>query len=149
MLFRSLETYRSLFREFCDVFAWSYEEVPGIDTSIVEHTINLYPDVKLVHQHLRPVYPKKATTIKTHVEKILCAGFIYPVPLTEWVSNIVPVMKNKEPSKCVSIIKMTILLVQKTTILLPLSTRLLTNVPTVKYFRSWMDFPATIKSISS
>ena len=30
-----LETYRSLFHEFRDVFSWSYEEISGIDTSIV------------------------------------------------------------------------------------------------------------------
>ena len=59
-----LETYCSLFREFCVVFAWSYEEMPGIDTSIVEHTINMYPDVKLVRQQLHPVHPKKAAAIK-------------------------------------------------------------------------------------
>ena len=45
-----LDSYRSLFHEFCDIFAWSYKEMLGIDTSIVEHTINMYPDVKLVHQ---------------------------------------------------------------------------------------------------
>ena len=44
-----LESYHSLFREFRDVFAWSYEEILGIDSSIVEHTINMYPDVKLLH----------------------------------------------------------------------------------------------------
>ena len=102
--------------------------MPSIDTSTVEHSINMYPDVKLVRQQLRPVHPKKATAIKAEVEKILCDGFIYPVPLTEWVSNIVHVMKNKEPLECVSIIGMLIMLVQKTTILLPLSTRLLTIV---------------------
>ena len=52
-----LETYRSLFHEFRDVFAWSYQEIPGIDTSIVEHTINMYPDVKPVRQWLHPVHP--------------------------------------------------------------------------------------------
>ena len=41
-----LETYFSLFHEFHDVFSWYYEEIPCIDTSIVEHTINMYPDVK-------------------------------------------------------------------------------------------------------
>jgi hypothetical protein len=43
-----LETYRALFREFRDIFAWSYEEMPGIDSSIVEHEIKMYPDVKPV-----------------------------------------------------------------------------------------------------
>jgi hypothetical protein len=29
------------------------------------------------------------------VEKLLNAGFIYPVPLTEWVSNPIPMNKNQ------------------------------------------------------
>lgn len=36
-----LEIYESLFREFRDVFAWTYDEMPGIDSSIVEHKINM------------------------------------------------------------------------------------------------------------
>ena len=28
--------YTALFKEFCDVFLWSYEEMSGIDPSIVE-----------------------------------------------------------------------------------------------------------------
>ena len=90
-----LEIYYALFREFRDVFAWSCEEMPGIDSSIVEHEIKMYPDVKPIRQQLRPVHSKKATAIKVEVEKNLHAGFIYPVPLIDWVSNIVPVMKNQ------------------------------------------------------
>lgn len=43
-----LDIYHALFREFRYVFAWSYEEMPGIDSSIVEHKIKMYPDVKPV-----------------------------------------------------------------------------------------------------
>ena len=39
--------------------------------------------------------PKKAAAIKAEVEKLLHAGSIYRVPLTDWVSNIVPVMKKQ------------------------------------------------------
>eukprot|EP00253_Pinus_taeda_P013130 PITA_13130 len=56
----------------------------GIDSSIVEQEIKMYPDVKSVRQRLRQVHPKKAVAIKAEVEKILHAGFIYPVPLTDW-----------------------------------------------------------------
>ena len=38
--------YMSLFKEFRDVFSWSYEEIPGIDPSIVEHEIRTYHDAK-------------------------------------------------------------------------------------------------------
>jgi hypothetical protein len=87
-------TYTSLFKEFRDIFAWSYEEMPGIDPAIVVHEIKTYPRAKPVRKHLRPVHPRKAATIKLEVEKILKAGFIYPVALTEWVSNPVPIDKK-------------------------------------------------------
>ena len=34
-----ISMYTSLFKEFCDIFSYSYEEIPGIDPSIVEHEI--------------------------------------------------------------------------------------------------------------
>jgi hypothetical protein len=43
-----IQIYTDLFKEFCDVFAWSYEEMPGIDPRIVEHEITTYPDAKPV-----------------------------------------------------------------------------------------------------
>jgi hypothetical protein len=87
-------TYTALFKEFRDIFAWSYEEMPGIDPTIVVHEIKKYPGDKLVWQCLRPIHPCKEATIKLEVEKLLKAGFIYPVALTEWVSNPVPIDKK-------------------------------------------------------
>ncbi len=98
-----LEIYSALFCEFRDVFSWSYDEMPGINLSIVEHEIKMYPNVKPIRKWLWQVHPKKAASIKVEFEKLLHAGFIYPVPLTDWVSNIVPVMKNKERLECASI----------------------------------------------
>lgn len=43
-----IEIYKALFQEFCDVFAWSYEEMPRIDLAIVVHEIKTYPDAKPV-----------------------------------------------------------------------------------------------------
>jgi hypothetical protein len=63
--------------------------MPGIDPSIVLHEIKTHPGVKPVRQKLRPVHPKKNVAIKAKVEKLLKFGFIYPIPLTKWVSNIV------------------------------------------------------------
>lgn len=34
-------------------------------------------------------------TIKTKVKNLLRVGFAYPVPLTEWVSNLVPIDKKQ------------------------------------------------------
>jgi hypothetical protein len=95
-------TYTSLFKEFCDIFAWSYEEMSGIDPEIVIHEIKTYPDAKPIQQRLRPVHPHKADAIKLEVEKLLKVGFIYPVDLTDWVSNLVPIDK-KQGTICVCI----------------------------------------------
>ena len=91
---KEVQLYTALFREFRDVFTWSYEEMPYIDPSIVVHEIPTYPGAKPVCQRLRPVHPRKAAAIKAEVEKLLKASFIYPIPLTDWVSNIVPVTKK-------------------------------------------------------
>ena len=39
--------------------------------------------------------PRKAPAIKAEIEKLLKASFIYPIPLTEWVSNLILVDKNQ------------------------------------------------------
>jgi hypothetical protein len=69
--------------------------MPGIDPCIIEHEIRTYLDAKPVRQRLRDVNPRKAPAIKAKVEKLLNVEFIYLVPLTEWVSNLVLVNKNQ------------------------------------------------------
>ena len=69
--------------------------MPSIDLEIVIHEIKTYPDAKPVRQCLRLVHPRKAATIKLEVEKLLKADFIYPVALTDWVSNLVPIDKKQ------------------------------------------------------
>ena len=69
--------------------------MPDIDPRIVVHEIKTYAEAKPIRQKLRQIHPKKAAAIKAEVEKLLRAGFIYPIPLTEWVSNIVPITKKQ------------------------------------------------------
>jgi hypothetical protein len=76
-------TYTSLFKEFRDIFSWSYEEMSGIDPEIVIHEIKTYLDAKPIRKCLHPVHPCKAAAIKLEVEKLLKAIFIYPVALTD------------------------------------------------------------------
>jgi hypothetical protein len=68
--------------------------MPGINPKIVEHETTTYPDAKPVWQKLLLVNPKKAETIKVEVEKFLKSDFIYPIHLTQWVSN--PMLVNKK-----------------------------------------------------
>jgi hypothetical protein len=69
-------TYKSLFQEFHDIFAWRYEDMSGIDHDIVVHEIKMYLSAKLVQQKLLSVHPCKAATIKLEVEKLIKAGLI-------------------------------------------------------------------------
>jgi hypothetical protein len=89
-----IQIYTDLFKEFRDIFSWSYEEILGIDPKIVEHEITTYPDAKPIRHNLHLVNCRKATTIKVEVEKLLKSGFIYPIHLTQWVSNPVPINKK-------------------------------------------------------
>ena len=80
-----IKEYIELFKEFHDIFTWSYEEMPGVDPRIIEHEIKMYLDAKPVRQCLCAVNPRKEPTIKAKIEKLLKVGFIYHVPLTKWV----------------------------------------------------------------
>ena len=66
-----------------------------IDPSIVVHDIKTYPTAKPIRKKLRQVHPRKVAAIEAEIEKLLKVGFIYPVPLTEWVSNVVPINKKQ------------------------------------------------------
>ena len=55
--------------------------MPDIDPSIMVHEIKTYPIAKPVRKQLRQFHPRKVVAIKAKIEKILKAGFIYPVPL--------------------------------------------------------------------
>ena len=59
--------------------------MPSIDPPIVQHEIKTYENAKPVRQKLCSDNPRKAAAIKAKVEKLLKAGFIFPIPLIEWV----------------------------------------------------------------
>lgn len=69
--------------------------MPRIDPSIMVHEIPTYLNVKPIFQWLCPVHPRKVASIKGEVENILKDGFIYPIPLIDWLSNIILVNEKK------------------------------------------------------
>uniref|UniRef100_A0A2N9HIE5 Uncharacterized protein n=1 Tax=Fagus sylvatica TaxID=28930 RepID=A0A2N9HIE5_FAGSY len=88
------EALITLLREFHEIFAWSYQDMPGLDTDIVVHKIPLKPECKPVKQALRRMKPEVILKIKEEVEKQLKAGFLSTVTYSDWVANIVPVPKK-------------------------------------------------------
>ena len=59
-----IQEYTKLFKEFRDIFAWSYDEMPSIYPRIVEHEIKTYPIAKPIRQCLRVVNPRKAPRLR-------------------------------------------------------------------------------------
>lgn len=83
-----------LLREYKDVFAWNYDEMPGIDKDLVEHNLNISPGMKPVKQAPRNYAPEVETQIKEEIKKLLEVGFIKPIQHPTWLSSIVPVKKS-------------------------------------------------------
>ncbi|RDY01272.1 hypothetical protein CR513_15425, partial [Mucuna pruriens] len=65
-----------LLREYADIFAWSYRDMMGLDTTIVEHRLPLDPNVVPIRQKLRRMKPKVVLKIREEVEKQWNAGFL-------------------------------------------------------------------------
>src|SRR3954466_2719325 len=88
------ESLIQLLKEFSDVFAWSYQDMPGLDTSIVEHHLPLKAECPPVEQKLRRTHPEMAMKIKEEVQKQINAGFLVTLEYPQWLANIVPVPKK-------------------------------------------------------
>jgi predicted DNA binding CopG/RHH family protein len=58
-----------LLKEFVDVFAWSYDDMPGIDPEIAQHEIPTLPDYKPVKQKLRKLRTEWSLKVKEEVVK--------------------------------------------------------------------------------
>ena len=80
-------------RENIGRFAWSYQDMPGLDPKLVVHHVAVDPKIKLVRQKLRKMHPKIALLVKAELEKMLDAKVIRPIDYLEWISNMVPVTK--------------------------------------------------------
>ncbi|WJX23763.1 hypothetical protein P8452_12952 [Trifolium repens] len=83
-----------LLKEYVDVFAWTYQDMLGLDTDIVEHHLPLKPECPPVKQKLRRTHPDLAVKIKEEVQKQIDAGFLATSEYPQWLANIVPVPKK-------------------------------------------------------
>jgi hypothetical protein len=77
-----------------DVFAWSHEDMPGIDPSVIVHKLNVDPNHRPVKQRRRAFAAERNQAVAEEVEKLLKAGFIREVDYPEWLANVVLVKKS-------------------------------------------------------
>ena len=84
----------TLFKEYRDVFVFSYEDLRGIPEHIATHHVELDTAISPCHQARYRMNPNYAKAVKEDLEKLLKAGFIEPVDQATWLSPIVVVPKK-------------------------------------------------------
>ncbi|RDX71139.1 hypothetical protein CR513_49543, partial [Mucuna pruriens] len=92
---REVKSLIDLLVEYSNVFAWSYQDMLGLDSEIVEHKLPLLPNSTLVQQKLRRTKSEVTLKIKEEVEKQLKAGFLVVVEYPQWVAMPVPKKDGK------------------------------------------------------
>jgi len=88
------EELMALLKDYQDIFSWSYQDMPGLSSNIIQHRLPLNPECSLVKKKLRRMKPEMSLKIKEEVKKQFDTGFLAVARYPEWVANIVPVLKK-------------------------------------------------------
>lgn len=83
-----------LLQEYMDVFAWSYQYMPELDTNIAVHRLPLKEDCPPVKKKFRRTRHGMAMKIKEEVQKQFNASFISVSNYHQWIENIVLIPKK-------------------------------------------------------
>ena len=84
----------ALLKDYQNVFAWTYQDMPGLNYDIVQHKLPLNPECSLIKQKLRRMKPEMSLKIKEEVKRQFNVGFLAVARYLEWVTNIGPVLKK-------------------------------------------------------
>ncbi|KAM1411305.1 hypothetical protein ACFXTO_024189 [Malus domestica] len=82
-----------LLQEFKYCFAWHYTEMPGLDSTLVEHRMPIKDGYKPVKQAPRRMLKEIEEKVKEEIERLVKVGFVRPTKYVEWLANIVPILK--------------------------------------------------------
>lgn len=77
-----------------DVFAWSYQDMSGLNINIMVHRLPLKEDFPPVKQRLRRTRPDMSMKIKEEVQTQHEAWFLAVANYPQWITNIVPLPKK-------------------------------------------------------
>lgn len=78
------------------MFAWTHEDMPGIDPLVAIHKLSLNLTSRPIKQKKRNFSPECNQAIAEEIEKLLVAGFIKKVYYPDWLSNMKMVRKPNE-----------------------------------------------------
>ena len=77
-----------------EVFAWEPDQLAGIPRSVIEHHLNVCPNVRPVKQKARRQSTEKQAFIVQETRKLEAAGVIREVRYPDWLANPVVVPKK-------------------------------------------------------
>jgi hypothetical protein len=77
-----------------DVFAWTTNDLCGVNRDIIEHSLNVDPSFRPGKQRLRKIYDDKVEGARNEVKRLLSDGVIREVTYLEWLANTVMVKKS-------------------------------------------------------
>ncbi|XP_011100179.1 uncharacterized protein LOC105178414 [Sesamum indicum] len=80
-------------RSNVDMFAWDPSDFRGIDPEVIVHRLNVDPSIRPVQQKKRTFGGEKNTIIEGEVNKLLRAGYVFEIQYTNWLANVVLVLK--------------------------------------------------------
>jgi hypothetical protein len=83
-----------LLQENKEAFTWDYTDMKGISPDLCTHKIYIKEDCQPICQPQRRMNPNLREILKEELQKLLNAGFIYPISDSEWVSPLVIVPKK-------------------------------------------------------
>ncbi|XP_034213039.1 uncharacterized protein LOC117625615 [Prunus dulcis] len=81
-------------RHHSEVFAWSYEDMPGIAPDVISHKLTISSAYKPVRQKRRSYDAERYEAMRTEVEKLQTIGFIREATYPVWLANSVMVRKS-------------------------------------------------------
>ncbi|XP_034212942.1 uncharacterized protein LOC117625504 [Prunus dulcis] len=75
-----------------EVFAWSYNDMPGISPDIISHRLSVNPAVRPVRQKRRAYDPERYEAMRAEVDRLSSIRFIREVAYPTWLANVVMVV---------------------------------------------------------
>ena len=90
------QTITTFLRNNQDIFAWSHEDMPGIDPSVMVHRLNVSPSFPQIRQKKQVFAQEWDKAIVEEVRKLLGADFIREVYYPNWLANVIMVKKANE-----------------------------------------------------
>jgi hypothetical protein len=72
-----------------DVFAWTANDLCGVNRDIIEHSLNVDPSFGPRKQRLQKMFDDKAEGARNEVKRLLSAGVTTEVTYPEWLANTV------------------------------------------------------------